>query len=623
MEAEPEVPSAGAPPGVPTFNREDARHLNVPVRGPTFGDDGAAAEATALPSTADLGCRSTIRNLQQACASDYVFHNNVTEGPLGETGHPATFMDSALGPDGELLAMTGYAWKNDPGRGLDRDVVAVDAATGETAWTFEESLTNKQGDFEADGGDIGYDVEVTPSGDRVVIVGASEVDPEAGFAFPDGQTEGLDFELTVTVLTDEGQHVVTETHDAPIGISTSADKQRLDVQVGPDGEAVYVSWWSRSDGAVTRALSLADGSQLWSDAYSPNQWDHAPSGLAVSPDGETVFVGGTTTLLVASYYDIQTAWYAMALDASTGERTWKTVYDAYEGFGQEVQSDLALGPEGERLVLTGHTYDDKTYRDHLDREFDCVCKRGTVAEFDPASGALVDATHLEWLDWTRLQGTYGYHLEWQPRFRSLELGPEGDTAYVTGYREDSWTPEIGSWDPIVAAVDLTTHSVTWTESPERLSDTYGDTHVFARELAVSPDGERLYVGLNGWPDNYPSTRVSPENGTSTWVWATDEERPDQAVTVLSTDPAADGERRGWTSALATGSLIGSWGDSFRQLGVHVSPDGGQVFMTGTDEHPPGENARRGFFATTYPADGPPDPVDALTGGLRGGLGGGG
>ena len=79
--------------------------------------------------------------------------------------------------------------------------------------------------------------------------------------------------------------------------------------VSPDGSTVYVTGTSEARPAqgvaysriVTIAYSAATGSQLWRADYGVRKQNSTAVALAVSPDGSTVFVTGNNQRRNGSY----------------------------------------------------------------------------------------------------------------------------------------------------------------------------------------------------------------------------------------------------------------------------------------------------------------------------------
>jgi WD40 repeat protein len=112
------------------------------------------------------------------------------------------------------------------------------------------------------------------------------------------------------------------------------------IAVSPDGSTVYIAG---SSGTV--AYNAATGAQLWLDAYK-QAYDRSRVSLAVSPDSATVYVTGGSM----APGSVQHYWTA-ALDASTGTKVWQATY---HGPGTKAGSTaISLSPDGSAVYVTG------------------------------------------------------------------------------------------------------------------------------------------------------------------------------------------------------------------------------------------------------------------------------
>jgi len=112
------------------------------------------------------------------------------------------------------------------------------------------------------------------------------------------------------------------------------------IAVSPDGSTVFIAG---SSGTV--AYDAATGAQLWLDAYK-QAYDRSRVSLAVSPDSATVYVtSGSNAPGSVPHY-----WTA-ALDATTGARVWQATY---HGPGTNAGTTaIALSPDGSAVYVTG------------------------------------------------------------------------------------------------------------------------------------------------------------------------------------------------------------------------------------------------------------------------------
>jgi hypothetical protein len=117
------------------------------------------------------------------------------------------------------------------------------------------------------------------------------------------------------------------------------------VAASPDGSTVFVAGTSPS-GAVssdyaTVAYAAATGAQRWASRYADTGGENAVSAVAVSPDGNTVFVTGASFGGASSGNDYTT----VAYNAVTGAPLWARRYDG-PGNGADQATSVAVSPAG-------------------------------------------------------------------------------------------------------------------------------------------------------------------------------------------------------------------------------------------------------------------------------------
>jgi DNA-binding beta-propeller fold protein YncE len=191
---------------------------------------------------------------------------------------PASQLDQAtavaVDPKGGRVFVTGYDFGTTTG--WDYATVAYNASTGAMLWV-------KHYNGPGVGHDEAFAIAVAPDGSRVYVTG---------------------FGYSVTTLND----YTTIAYDASTGAklwvkryagpANSEDEARA-IGVSPDGSTVFVAGRSFTENEpsdyVTVAYRASDGSPLWTRRYNgPGDSGDEVAGLAVSPDGATVFVAGTS-----------------------------------------------------------------------------------------------------------------------------------------------------------------------------------------------------------------------------------------------------------------------------------------------------------------------------------------
>src|SRR5262249_28566223 len=126
------------------------------------------------------------------------------------------------------------------------------------------------------------------------------------------------------------------------------------VAVSPDGQRVFVTGVSQGSTSgldyATAAYNAATGARLWVTRYNgpANGYDTASS-VAVSPGGGTVFVTGESQGSTSGL-DYAT----VASNAATGARLWVTRYNG-PGNGEGGAKSVAVSPGGGMVFVTGYS----------------------------------------------------------------------------------------------------------------------------------------------------------------------------------------------------------------------------------------------------------------------------
>ena len=137
------------------------------------------------------------------------------------------------------------------------------------------------------------------------------------------------------------------------------------VAVSADGGTVFVT--GGSEGAAfpfdydyaTVAYSAATGGQLWASRYNgPGNGDDIAASVAVSPDGSTVFVTGSSAG-VTSGADYAT----VAYNAASGAQLWASRYSG-PGRGDDHSVSVAVSPNGRMVFVTGGSPGARSGRDY-------------------------------------------------------------------------------------------------------------------------------------------------------------------------------------------------------------------------------------------------------------------
>jgi sugar lactone lactonase YvrE len=312
---------------------------------------------------------------------------------------------------------------------------------------------------------------------------ADAVSPDGATVFVTGYVDsfaGVDFG---TVAYDASTGVVrwTRRYDGPVSSSDRAEA----IAVSPDGTTVFVTGTSDSTTRfdyATLAYDASSGATLWARRYNgPGDSYDEPAALGVSPDGDTVVVTGY------SYGSTNGRDYAtVAYAASTGTRSWVMRYDPKEM--DDVATALAMSPDGSTVFVSGYSH-----------------RRSTSYDF--ATVAYGIDTGAE--GWAK---RYTDLNSWDEA-RSIGVAPDGSTVFVTGMSSSS----DAGFDYATVAYDASTGARRWS----KLYNGPGNANDRPNALAVSPDGSSIIVTGHAYSsttgDDYATISYDASTGARRWV----------------------------------------------------------------------------------------------------------
>jgi sugar lactone lactonase YvrE len=263
-------------------------------------------------------------------------------------GSVAPYHGVAVSPDSKTVYVTGTQDFFGGISSRSYDTIALNAATGATVWNTNSKTRPHVGHTLTA-------IAVSPDGSRVFIAGSSGI-----FAY--GAASGIQFwnveykqayqrrHLSLAVSPDSQtlyvtggsmapgtvQHYWTAAIVAPNGFkmwqatyhgpATSQATGSTAIALSPDGSAVYVTGSAGQANGLNEYATIgydgATGRQLWLASYStPNVNDNA-AGLAVSADGSTVYVTGTSI----ANYNTPANYATVAYRATSGAQLWSAQY---------------------------------------------------------------------------------------------------------------------------------------------------------------------------------------------------------------------------------------------------------------------------------------------------------
>jgi WD40 repeat protein len=381
------------------------------------------------------------------------------------------------------------------------------------------------------------------------------------------------------------QDIATAAYDSATGAQLWIDRYDgrggnddvAGLAVAPDGWTVYVTGESAGangdPGFVTIAYDSATGLRRWIAGFNgPPGLNDGAAAIAVTPDASTVVVTG---LSYRGQFRVDFA--TVAYDADTGHRRWVRFYDAGETEIANQPAAIAVSPSGSTVFVTGESY--VSSQDAYDY--------ATVAY------AVADG-HTVWV--ARYDGPAGSSDE--PR--ALAVSPGGGSVFVTGTSIGATT----FYDYATVAYDARTGAPVWVErwdGPDHDADTAG-------AVAVSPGGSRLFVtGSTLWSGGYDYGTIAYDAATGQQLWGVRYAGPAGGQDYGYDVKVSPGESRvfvtGATDAdpcrgrdfgtIGYGATTGKrlWLSRYDGAGqddtaydLAVSPGGSKVFVTGSSQN---------------------------------------
>jgi hypothetical protein len=233
-------------------------------------------------------------------------------------GSISQYQAAAVSPDSKTVYITGRLDFFGGQAGKSYDTIALNAATGAANWNtntkfpphVSHSLTS---------------IAVSPDGSKVFISGSSG---------------------TVAYAAATGAQLWLDAYKQAYG------RSRVSLAVSPDSSTVYVTGGSHAPGSVphywTAALDATTGAQVWQATY------HGPAGptgagstdIALSPDGSAVYVTGS-----AGQANGLNEYATIGYDAATGRQLWLANYRT--ATVNDNATGLAVSPDGSTVYVTG------------------------------------------------------------------------------------------------------------------------------------------------------------------------------------------------------------------------------------------------------------------------------
>jgi sugar lactone lactonase YvrE len=413
----------------------------------------------------------------------------------GSLGHADAV---AVSPDGKTVFVTGK--KSENTGAYDYATIAYNATTGAQQWIKLYG-----------GGKCDFDnaVAVSPDGSTVFVTG------ECGYGY-----------ATVAYKAATGAQLWAKRYTSSGATVNYANA----MAVSPSGKTVFVTGESEPTASepryVTVAYNAATGAQLWATRYSgPGRSNsdiaHA---VAVSPNGNTVFVTGVSTSTTTTVNDDAT----VAYNAATGAQLWAERHSGLRDVDNGYFNSLAVSPTGGAVYVTGINGSASSAGAGYD----------TIA-YNAATGAQL---------WAKRYSSSGGAL-------SVAVSPDGNTVYVTGETFRSAIADAGIGYATVA-YNAATGAQLWAK---RYMGAKGAVpSALAYSVAVSPGGGTVYVTGLSWKPAWDYTTIAYNATTGAQQWIKLYALPNQGSTQVE-GPVAEAVSPTSGTVIVTGAAVtGEW-----------------------------------------------------------------
>jgi sugar lactone lactonase YvrE len=247
----------------------------------------------------------------------------------------------AVSRDGSRVFVTGFSGSPGTLFRYDAVTVAYQASSGKQLWV-------RRYNGPGNGDDAGGSVAVGPGGRTVYVTGSSA-----------GKTSRQDY-ATIAYRASTGRQRWVRRYNGPL----NSDDYPAAMQVGPAGRQLYVT--GSTGGEMSPRLDYATvaytaaGKRLWVKRYNgPASRADGASSLAVSPDGRTLYVTGSSTS-TRSGTDYATIAYRTATGAQLWLRRWTG-----SGTRQDSATNVKVAPGGRRVFVTGLSRSGTTDYDYI------------------------------------------------------------------------------------------------------------------------------------------------------------------------------------------------------------------------------------------------------------------
>jgi DNA-binding beta-propeller fold protein YncE len=300
----------------------------------------------------------------------------------GPTGHYDSATALALSTDGARLYVTGESRLSDDPLTTGYATVAYDAATGQQLWVsrydgpgsrnqplaiavssaavFVTGQSEGVGDtgfeyatvaYDATSGDQLWARRYAGSGHGGNHASAIALSPDGKRVFVTGEaSEASGDYATIAYKAGTGRQIWLRTYDGPNHLEDGA----TGLAVSPDGTSLYVTGSSDGQGFLTIGYEASSGTELWTAECLLDRADAiGAAAIGLSPAGETVYVTGVASGSKAKGNEYATAAY----DAQSGAQLWASLFNGPRRRGGDAADALAVSPDGSAVYVTGSSED--------------------------------------------------------------------------------------------------------------------------------------------------------------------------------------------------------------------------------------------------------------------------
>ena len=369
------------------------------------------------------------------------------------------------------------ATRDDTG-GEGRGAIHVFLKDG-SAWVYSTTIAHRSGGLDLDlGDDFGHSAVLSPNG-NVLFVGAPNDDTG-------GENRGAVYLFTKSEV--DRIHIVKIAHNTHGFLLQNEDNFGSSLALSSDGNTLYVGTTGDNSGGSNRGavyVLTKNEDSAWvydskmahnTNTRSLSDDNNYGSAVALSPDGSTLYIG-------AAGDDINGEDEG-AVDIFTKSESGDWGYDTWIAYGigllfsadgDNFGSAITLSPDGSTLFISAIN-DDTGGSD-----------RGAVHVFAKNKRG----------NWTRTtkiaHNTHGLLLDDSDYFgSSLAIAPDGNTLFVGTVGDNAGSINLGVVHLFVKNGGVWSYSTTIEHGINRLA--LGDSDGFGSSVAISQDGNTLYVG---------------------------------------------------------------------------------------------------------------------------------